>query len=234
MSFSPAVGRWAYTFEIMVSKIFPAGAGWQFASTAVDFDPSTADFALVTGLGDATGVVLGHVAYKTIQRVVAPWHVPSMKEELGVAAWLGGAAFCAGTAWQPIVNAVEAPFAITAAATGIGCALAFFGGLRAGRVVFPWMPDGTTTNSWQDVGLAMSIGGATGAFVSTDAAFVTDPTYPSTAPTILASDAVSTQCIKAGTSTFVGFGAVGVTQNVLCSPGGHWMDHNNPYTQPKA
>ena len=214
----------------MISKIFPAGAGWQLASTAIDFDPSTADFALVTGLGDAMGVVLGHVAYKSVQRVAAPWHVPSLRQELGVAAWLGGAAFCAGTAWQPIVNAVEAPFAITAAATGIGCALAFYGGLRAGRVTMPWIPDGDATNSWQDLGLAISIGGATGAFVSTDAAFLADPTYPSgVAPTILASDAVSTQCIKAGASTFVGFGTLGVAQNLLCSPGKHWMDGNNPY-----
>ena len=67
-------GRWAYTGEIMVSKVFPAGFGWQFSSGVAEeigFGADTAGFALTTGLGDAAGVFLGHSIYKAAQSLVS-------------------------------------------------------------------------------------------------------------------------------------------------------------------
>ena len=67
-------GRWTYTGEIMISKVFPAGFGWQFSSGVAEeigFGADTAGFALTTGIGDAAGVFLGHTLYKAAQSLVS-------------------------------------------------------------------------------------------------------------------------------------------------------------------
>ena len=58
----------------MISKVFPAGFGWQFSSGVAEeigFGADTAGFALTTGIGDAAGVFLGHTLYKAAQSLVS-------------------------------------------------------------------------------------------------------------------------------------------------------------------
>ena len=47
--------------------------------------------------------------------------------------------------------------------TWAGCGMAFYTGLRLGRVVMPWMPNGDYRNLKNDASLSAAIGGATGA-----------------------------------------------------------------------
>ena len=93
------------TIEVIISKIFPAGFGWQGASVVAGQQGYEADqlgFFLMTGAGDFAGVFAGHLAFTTLKAVV------SGKPDPVGGLWLATAAFCSGTAWQPTVN-VRAP-----------------------------------------------------------------------------------------------------------------------------
>ena len=96
-----APSRHIPTLEVIVSKIFPAGFGWQAASVVAGQQGYEADhlgFFLMTGVGDFVGVFAGHLIYTTLKAFVGgkPDPVGSL--------WLASAAFCSGTAWQPTVN----------------------------------------------------------------------------------------------------------------------------------
>ena len=68
---------------------------------------------------------------------------------VGDGVWLGTAAVCSGFAWQPIVNlwqGLEVPFNAVFAGTWVGCGLAFLGGLRLGRLVYPFVGAGDAAN----------------------------------------------------------------------------------------
>jgi hypothetical protein len=60
---SSIVDRFVVTAEVTVSKIFPAGFGWQtssiIAETHLGYAPDTMAFAMTTGFGDAVGVLRG-------------------------------------------------------------------------------------------------------------------------------------------------------------------------------
>jgi len=234
-------GRWAYTGEIMVSKLFPAGFGWQAASCIADSSFGLADtsagFALMTGLGDMTGVICGHMLYKTVQSGVAKDMNIDLGGEFKTAVWLGTAAFCAGSSWQPIVNYLHGTCELGFTSTFVGvtglCGSVFFAGLALGRTIYPWMPAlGTGNSVMQDAGLCLSIGGATAMFVATDGSFNNaDMLYSLTAPVFNITDDMSTLagCATAGASTFTGFAIYNSVQNVLLPAGSNWMDNNNPY-----
>jgi hypothetical protein len=72
-----------------------------------------------------------------------------MSKVVGDGVWLGTAAVCSGFAWQPLVNlwqGLEVPFNTVFAGTWVGCGLAFLGGLRIGRMIYPFVGDGNTGN----------------------------------------------------------------------------------------
>ena len=93
------------TFEITLSKIFPAGFAWQAAAISMNIlhIPSTSlYFALGTGICDGMGVLYGH-------RLWTKWKKKydatiNIEREKKVSRWLGTAAFMSGTMWQPTVN----------------------------------------------------------------------------------------------------------------------------------
>ena len=64
--------RFTGTLEVTISKLFPAGFGWQAGSiVAADMGMKATDtgFFLITGLGDMTGVFLGHSIYYGLKSV---------------------------------------------------------------------------------------------------------------------------------------------------------------------
>lgn len=218
--------RFSTTFEVIVSKIFPAGFCWQASSLvaegALGLGAESAGFALVTGVGDACGVFAGHSLYKLIQSNFN--EQIQMQTEKQVAAWLASAAFLSGTGWQPIVN--------TCAGLGLGfngaalvttgcCAALFFTGLRAGRRVFA-VGEATKENFAKDAQLGVAIGGATGAFVGTDVSFSGNWLRPLIGVEEATSDFIG--MVKAGSSTSLGFGAFQSVQNVTFPKGSNWTD----------
>lgn len=218
--------RFALTFEVIVSKIFPAGFCWQASSLVAEGSMGLAadsvGFALVTGFGDACGVFAGHSLYKLAQGNMNP--EVKMQNEIQVAGWLASAAFLSGTGWQPIVNMCAASglaFNGAAAVTTIGCAGLFFTGLRLGRNVWA-VGKGNSENFAKDAQLGISIGGATGAFVGTDVSFAGNWLRPVVGVEECTSDLMG--MVKAGSSTGLGFGAFQSVQNVSFPKGSNWTD----------
>lgn len=218
--------RFMLTFEVIVSKIFPAGFCWQASSLVAEgtfgLGAESAGFALVTGVGDACGVFAGHSIYKLVQSNFNP--EVQMQTEKQVAGWLASAAFLSGTGWQPIVNTCAGlglGFNGAALVTTGACAGLFFTGLRVGRRVFS-VGEANKENFAKDAQLGVAIGGATGAFVGTDVSFAGNWLRPVVGVEEATSDIVG--MIKAGSSTSLGFGAVQSVQNVTFPKGSNWTD----------
>lgn len=231
---SPMARRWITTAEVTVSKIFPAGFGWQsssiIAETKLGYAPDSMAFALTTGFGDALGVVLGHCAFYGAKKALVDSSI-DMKKELQTGVFLGSAAFCSGTAWQPLVDALQGAnlsFMQVFAGTWIGCGTAFYVGLRAGRTIYSGfmehIQEPTYENSLNDKSLSVVIGGATGFFVGTDAAYLPDQNFLIDIVGIQDGTPDLTGCAIAGTSTALGFMASQSVFNVIYPTGKCWND----------
>ena len=219
------LNRFKITSEVIVSKIFPAGFGWQSSSIVAEqylsFAPDTVSFALTTGMGDAIGVFLGHCSFYAIKKSVTGNPKILMRREVDTGILLGSAAFCSGTVWQPLVNvlqAAELSFQGVFAGTWAGCGLAFYLGLRAGRTLLPrflrYVEEPTYENSKNDASLSLAIGGATGFFVGTDAGYLPDQNFLIDVVGIMDGTPDLAGCVIAGTSTSLGFGAAQSALNV--------------------
>lgn len=221
--------RFVVTGEVLVSKIFPAGFGWQAASVVAGQQGYEADslaFALTTGAGDFAGVLAGHSAYSVLKNMTG--NGGGMKNDLVAGLWLATAAFCSGTAWQPTVNFLHDAAGCNWMQTAVGCGAVtgacFFGGLRAGRVLFAplGLPGADYPNLCGDALLSVSIGAATGTFVGTDITFVDNPLVSIFGVTDNMSDVEG--MVRAGSSTFAGFLCMQSLQNVLLPKNANWID----------
>lgn len=233
-SSSTLASRFLTTAEVTVSKIFPAGFGWQTASVIagnnMGFAPDSLNFALSTGLGDALGVLGGHMAYYIAKKSLVNADI-NLTSELHTGILLGTAAFCSGTAWQPLVNAFQGAnlsFASVFTGTWIGCAVAFYGGLRAGRTILSgplkYIDEPTYENSKNDASLSLAIGGATGFFVGTDAAYLPNENFLINIVGIQPGTPDLVGCAIAGSSTSLGFLTAQSGLNVIFPAGKCWND----------
>jgi len=226
--------RFVSMMEVTISKIFPAGFGWQTSSVIAEqhwgYAPETMHFAVTTGVGDALGVLGGHLLYYGAKKAAAVDSDINMTQELHTGILLGSAAFCSGTAWQPLVNnlqGAELPFLQVFLGTWAGCGLAFYGGLRVGRTLLSgleYIEEPTFQNGLNDGSLSIAIGGATGFFVGTDAAYL--PTQNFLLDVVGIADGtpdLTASCI-AGSSTALGFVASQSVLNVAYPAGKCWND----------
>ena len=223
------LSRFTKATEVTVSKIFPAGFGWQAASVVAanaGAAPNSLAFFMMTGFGDLLGVLGGHVGYMAAKKS-AGFNV-DLSKELDTGLWLGSAAFCSGFVWQPTLNAcVDLGLSFNASATGVfgACTLAFYGGLRLFRYLyspFTSVEPNNYKNLKADAGLAVAVGGATGCFVGTDITFADNWLRPVVGIEDGTGD-IAAQVI-AGSSTALGFMAVQSAQNVAMSKGKNWID----------
>lgn len=227
--------RFIVTAEVTVSKIFPAGFGWQTSSIIAEnnfgFAPETMNFALTTGLGDAIGVLAGHMTYYAAKKATGIDSAINMTREMHTGILLGSAAFCSGTAWQPLVNALQGAnlsFSEVFFGTWAGCGLAFYGGLRVGRTILSGylehVHEPTYENSKTDASLSVAIGGATGFFVGTDAAYLPEQNFLIKAVGIADGTPDLTGCAIAGTSTSLGFVSAQTALNMIYPAKKCWND----------
>jgi len=242
-----AARRLKLTLEITVSKLLPAGAGWQAMGTlasSIGVSSSSASFALLTGIGDGLGVALGHMVYKTCQRAIVrsankkrpqeQLEEPSLSAELQTGIYLGSAAFCSGAVWQPVVNILTEyfpnDFYSTMSGTGMICAGVFFAGLRGGRTLYgssgllPAIAPNSVQNLKSDACLSIAIGGGSAMFVGTDYNMIGNPFKDLLG--ITPTDTALMGCIRAGTSTAVGFFALQTGQNLTLPIGLNYLDVN--------
>lgn len=229
------VKRFQITGEVIVSKIFPAGFGWQSSSiVAADYlgyATDTAAFAFTTGLGDAAGVMAGHCGYYAMKKAVTGNEKILMKREFETGILLSSAAFCSGSLWQPLVDVLQGAnlsFGGVFCGTWIGCGTAFYAGLRIGRTILPsfcqYVEEPTYDNSKADASLSIAIGGATGFFVGTDAAYLPDQNFLIDIVGITEGTPDLMGCAIAGTSTSLGFGVAQSGLNMIYPAEKCWND----------
>mmetsp|Transcript_11137 Transcript_11137/g.23476 ORF Transcript_11137/g.23476 Transcript_11137/m.23476 type:complete len:290 (-) Transcript_11137:81-950(-) len=226
--------RFIVTAEVTVSKIFPAGFGWQTSSIIAEnhlgYAPDSAAFALTTGFGDAVGVLVGHTAFYAAKKAAVDSSI-DMEKEAHVGLLLGSAAFCSGTAWQPLVDVLQGmnlPFMQVFAGTWAGCGAAFYLGLRAARTIlsgpFKYIQEPSYENSKTDMSLSVAIGGATGFFVGTDASYLPSQNFLVGAVGIQDGTPDLVGCAIAGTSTSLGFVTAQSGMNMVFPKGKCWND----------
>jgi hypothetical protein len=232
---STLMDRFVVTAEVTVSKIFPAGFGWQsssiIASSHFGYASDSMNFALTTGVGDGIGVLMGHYAYYTAKKLITGSTDIDLTKELHTGILLGSAAFCSGTAWQPLVNALQGanlPFSQVFVGTWLGCGAAFYVGLRLGRTILSGplahVQEPTYENSKADVSLSAAIGGATGFFAGTDAAYLPDQNFLIDFVGIQDGTPDLTGCAIAGASTSLGFLSAQSGMNLIYPRGKCWND----------
>jgi len=227
------MNRFVITAEVTVSKIFPAGFGWQSASVVADgmgMEADTLNFALTTGAGDAIGVLAGHLGYYAAKKSMIDASI-NLTRELHTGILLSSAAFCSGTAWQPIVNALqgaELPFSGVFWGTWVGCGSAFYLGLRGARTIlsgyFEHIHGPTYENSKTDMSLSTAIGGATGFFVGTDAAYLPSQNFLIDVVGIQDGTPDLVGAAVAGSSTALGFAVAQTGLNGIFPSGKCWND----------
>jgi len=225
--------RFSVMAEVTISKIFPAGFGWQTASIAASelgYASDTLGFACITGAGDGVGVLGGHMAYFAIKKALVDSSI-DMTKQLHTGILLGCAAFCSGTAWQPVVNVLQGlnlPFSGVFTGTWLACGTAFYVGLRASRTVLSGVlehvHEPTYENSTRDAGLSLAIGGATGFFVGTDAVYLPDQNFLIDIVGITEGTSALAGCAIAGSSTSLGFATSQTAFNFMYPPGKNWID----------
>lgn len=224
--------RFLSTMEIAVSKIFPAGFGWQGASVLADnagFAADTLGFYLYTGVGDFAGVLGGHTLYFAGKKALFDKDI-NMMDEAQTGMLLASAAFGSGCVWQLALNQFQAAgynFATCAIGTGAVCAATFFGGLRLFRSVYPKLGmrsiEGPTyRNLRDDAALSLAIGGATGTFVGTDISMA-DNTLRGFVGIEEAYSTIQGMAV-AGKSTAAGFIVVQAAMNAGLPAGRNWLD----------
>lgn len=224
--------RLRITAEVTVSKLFPAGFGWQaggvWAGNQGMADTSF-EFALTTGLADGMAVMIGHTVFYSLMKHV---YLPDVKvgSEVQTGLWLGSAAVCSGGMWQPIVNVLSGyglSFTPTALLTTGLCGCCFYFGLRMGRMIYGnalgmSIPGNDYGNLKTDAQLSLSIGGAAGAFVGTCA----DMPGNWLRGLVGVEDSMSDVAgmVTAGTSTALGFGVFQSIQSTVWPTGRNWTD----------
>jgi len=232
---SGMMDRFKVTAEVTISKIFPAGLGWQSSSIVAEeylgYGPDTVAFALTTGLGDGIGVMAGHCAYFAAKKSIVGDESINMERETQTGLLLASAAFCSGTAWQPLVDVLQASelsFAQVFAGTCVGCGTAFYLGLRGARTILSgpcrYIQEPTYENSTTDKSLSVAIGGATGFFVGTDTAYLPAQNFLINAVGIHDTTPALAGCVIAGTSTSLGFLSAQSTLNAIYPSGKLWND----------
>jgi hypothetical protein len=227
------LNRWIVTAEVAVSKIFPGGFGWQTGSLVAanyyNYSSDSMNFAICTGVGDAVGVFGGHCLYYSLKGAVSPSIKIDMVKEMHTGMWLGCAAFCSGTVWQPIVTTLQlanCSFNEVMIGTWLTCSTAFYIGLRAGRTLLPLptLASPSYGNSQTDIALSISIGGATGFFVGTDTAYLPEQNF--LLPIVGISEGTTdiVGCSLAGTSTALGFVTSQAVLNTIYPKTKCWND----------
>jgi len=222
--------RFISTFEVIIAKLFFAGFFWQSAATLSGLDSQTFAFAIVTGIGEATGVFFGNLLYDMVKKSSVDSSI-NLTASLQTSIFLSTATFCSGTSWQPIVNMfknIGLGFLGTFVGTWIFCTFAFNSGLRLGRNVYwntlSFIEKPTWENSRNDFALSVTIGGATAFFVGTDTSFSPEDNFLYHIVGIQENMNDLIGAILAGSSTALGFGITQSVLNIIYPPETCWID----------
>lgn len=170
--FRKIISRNAKTCEVIVSKIFPAGCGWQFGSILASYNschPSDLDFMMTCGMCEGLAVGMGHLVYMIGKDTVT--EEVDLNQEMYRSIQYGSGSTLSGIVWQPAVDYFrDDGFLPTVMATGVCCGAFFFGGLVLSKYITKKHSKEIVTIETikNNALLSLSIGGAAGMFVATD------------------------------------------------------------------
>eukprot|EP01083_Nonionella_stella_P055506 146398_1 len=225
--------RMTVTAEVGISKIFPAGFGWQTAAYFAEgagMEATDMSFFLSTGVGDGIGVAIGHTLYCALKKVVTGNKDMDIGKESQVGIMLGSAAVCSGGIWQPTVNVLQSAgwgFENSVIATGGVATLAFFTGLRLARLayspIFDGVEEATYANLKADAALSVAVGGAAGCFLGTDVSYGA-ANWMGSAIGIQDTYSPLLSSAVAGTSTMLGFSVIQTGENLIYPKDKCWVD----------
>lgn len=225
--------RFIPTAEIAVSKLAPAGFGWQAGSILAEqagLNSEQLGFFLATGAGDFVGVGVGHTTYMALKKAFVPSADINMTAEAQTGLLLASAAFCSGGIWQAALNQFTnagCTFTQAAVGTGVVCGASFYGGLRAFRAIYSkagltHIEGPSYLNLRNDAQLSVAIGGASAAFVGTDVSFADNFLRPLVGVEEGMSNLAG--CVTAGASTALGFTAIQGAKNLTLPAKKNWLD----------
>jgi len=175
------------------------------------------------------GVCVGHALYYAGKKALVDKTI-DMNAQLQTSVFLGAAAFCSGTVWQPSLNLLQAHgvnFIGSCMATGAACGGFFFLGLRGGRHVFslfmPAIEKPSYANLKADAQLSLAIGGASACFVGTDISYGA-ANFLSPVLGIAPDTPVLFGSLLAGSSTALGFTSLQMVENIVTPRAKNWVD----------
>ena len=244
---------------VAVTKIFLAGVGWQAGGFLADYCwaagqhrappfTTTVGFMALTGLGDALGVLLGHLLLTLLaaatERLAARTKLETPRRRTTTttstrrrrscdllltfskeAGALALGSVLSGGAWQFVLDACSdaaLPFNTSMLLTGGACGFLFWLGLTAGRAVVS-LPRATL----QDATLGLACGCASACFVGTDMRYAGNWLQGLVGER---RGVDGLDCVKAGLSTALGFVAAHVVIVPLLPGGWCWSDPSGAAT----
>ena len=182
---------------------------------------TTIEYTVLTGLGDAIGVCIGHALLSTIEvhALHHPFH--GWPHFFQTAVILFSGSLLSGAAWQGLENACvdnHLNFNLALLVVALGCGTLFFVGVTTGRAVMN-VPRATL----KDFTLSVACGCGSGVFVGTDRR------YPNNWLQGMVGERTGNEALdvfKAGLSVFIGFFVCQLFMSALLPLGVSWTDRD--------
>lgn len=214
------------TAQVAATKIFLGGVGWQAFALASRRPSTSRAFAVAAGLGDASGTFVGNAL---LLAALAPWRGwPGAAHVVRSGLVVSAGSLLSGSAWQPLVTTLHGAglgFNAGAACTGAACGAAFYVGITLAAMLNARECRRPASDLVKDFTLSLAVVGATAAFVGTDARWHGNWLQP------LVGERHGqdyTDCLKAGFSVVVGFGALQLLLVLLVPPRFLWTTPDAP------
>jgi hypothetical protein len=219
---------------VAFTKIFLGGCMWQIMGLLSDevfkfgggqhrVPPffTTVSFSVLTGIGDAVGVFIGHSCLSLIDVQCLNRKFHGWSNFFQISGILSFGSILSGGSWQGLTDGCinnGLHFNLAILLVGLGCGLFFFVGITTGRAVFQ-LPRAT----FKDFTLSLACGCGSGVFVGTDRR------YPENWLQGLVGERTgnsSLDVFKAGLSVFLGFLVAQIVLSLFLRQGYSWTDED--------
>jgi hypothetical protein len=219
------------TAAVAVTKIFLGGFCWQAGSLATRQPSTSVVYALAAGAGDAAGTFIGNALLIACLSCLNGW--PGWRHLITSGLVVSTGSLFSGTIWQPLVNRFSRlglTFNAGMLCTGSICGAVFFIGITAAAFASLRLAGTAFHRPWSDIvkdaSLSVAVCGATACFVGTDMSWHGNWLQRLVGERDHSSP--SLDCVKAGFSTLIGFGAIQILLVALVPSRFMWTTPDAP------
>ena len=191
------------TVQVAGTKIFLAGMGWQAAAFASRQHSTSLAFSFAAGVGDAAGTFVGNAILLLCLSHSNGW--PGCSHVMLSGMVVSAGSLVSGAMWQQLVDYFQASglsFTPGMVLVGLVCGAGFYSGITIAALCVTRCRR-TRLDFAKDFTLAVSVGGATAAFVGTDESW-----HGNWLQQVVGErdgSSVVLDCLKAGASVVLGF-----------------------------